>query len=110
MQNKKRSSHSDFSDGIEHAFIAYNEILLISLFQTHNDGKGQCQCSANFVQPNIISDIPNCIVSRSNKYQIIGSCVIVLQCEFYIIKCVSLFTFYRFQAIKLFYGIEIGKK
>ena len=36
---------------------------------------------------------------------------------FYIIKCVSLFTFYRFQAIKCarrqpstFYGIEIGKK
>ena len=35
----------------------------------------------------------------------------------YIIKCVSLFTFYRFQAIKCarrqpstFYGIEIGKK
>ena len=38
-------------------------------------------------------------------------------CRFYIIKCVSLFTFYRFQAIKCarrqpstFYGIEIGKK
>ena len=37
--------------------------------------------------------------------------------RFYIIKCVSLFTFYRFQAIKCarrqpstFYGIEIGKK
>ena len=36
---------------------------------------------------------------------------------FDIIKCVSLFTFYRFQAIKCarrqpstFYGIEIGKK
>ena len=36
---------------------------------------------------------------------------------FHIIKCVSLFTFYRFQAIKCarrqpstFYGIEIGKK
>ena len=37
--------------------------------------------------------------------------------RFYIIKCISLFTFYRFQAIKCarrqpstFYGIEIGKK
>ena len=32
---------------------------------------------------------------------------------FHIIKCVSLFTFYRFQVIKCastFYGIEIGKK
>ena len=49
-----------------------NEILLISLFQTHNDGIGQCQCWANFVWPNIISDIPHFILSRSNKYQVIG--------------------------------------
>ena len=40
-----------------------------------------------------------------------------IYCIFHIIKCVSLFTFYRFQAIKYarrqlstFYGIEIGKK
>ena len=51
-----------------------------------------------------------CVHQYKNGLLIASSC-------FYIIKCVSLFTFYRFQAIKYarrqpstFYGIEIGKK
>ena len=56
-------------------------------------------------------------IAKLKPHSLFISLLSMLQKAFYIIKCVSLFTFYRFQAIKCarrqpstFYGIEIGKK